>query len=109
PPRGAQRAIASGSRARRTQVSGALDRRVAGQSADAGGSRDRSGSRRGAVHIFVSFEMRRRLMESTTEDAGLTQQVDETTLRRLVDAQWLTAGAGRGLGRHNRGIDARRG
>ncbi len=30
-------------------------------------------------------------MEPTTEDAGLTQQVDETSLRRLLDAEWLTA------------------
>ena len=30
-------------------------------------------------------------MESTTEDAGLVQRVDENTLRRLLDAEWLTA------------------
>jgi len=44
-------------------------------------------------------------MESTTEDAGFTQQVDETTLRRLLDAEWLTAGGGSGLRRQDRGFD----
>jgi hypothetical protein len=39
----------------------------------------------------VSFELWRHLMESTTEDAGLTQHVDDATVRRQLDAEWLTA------------------